>query len=50
MAGVSINTLTQALSALGAFLEEANAEPENFLLNGGSALLEKGYERITHQL
>ncbi|MFM2241832.1 MAG: hypothetical protein RLZ97_687 [Verrucomicrobiota bacterium] len=42
MAGISINTLTQALSALGAFLEEANAEPENFVLIGGSALLALG--------
>ncbi len=39
---ISSNTLNEVLSALGAFLEEANAEPENFVLIGGSALLALG--------
>ena len=47
---ISSNTLNEALSALGAFLEEAKAEPESFVLIGGSALLLMGYERIAHQL
>ncbi len=39
---ISSNTLNEALSALAAFLEEANAEPESFVLIGGSALLALG--------
>jgi hypothetical protein len=39
---ISSNTLNVALSALGAFLEEAKAEPESFVLIGGSALLALG--------
>jgi hypothetical protein len=39
---ISSNTLTEALSALGAFLEDADAEPESFVLIGGSALLALG--------
>jgi hypothetical protein len=39
---ISSNTLNEALYALGAFLEEANAEPESFVLIGGSALLALG--------
>lgn len=39
---ISGNSLNEALSALGAFLEEANAEPESFVLIGGSALLALG--------
>lgn len=39
---ISSNTLHDALSALGAFLEEAKAEPESFVLIGGSALLALG--------
>lgn len=39
---ISSDTLHEALSALGAFLEEANAEPESFVLIGGSALLALG--------
>lgn len=42
MSRISSNTLNEALSALGAFLEEANAEPESFVLIGGSALLALG--------
>lgn len=39
---ISSDTLDQALSALAAFLEEAQAEPESFVLIGGSALLALG--------
>lgn len=39
---ITSSTLTDALSALGAFLEEAQAEPESFVLIGGSALLALG--------
>jgi hypothetical protein len=39
---ISSETLDQALSALAAFLEEAQAEPESFVLIGGSALLALG--------
>jgi len=39
---ISSNILNEALSALAAFLEEAHAEPENFVLIGGSALLALG--------
>lgn len=42
MTRISSNNLNEALSALGAFLEEANAEPESFVLIGGSALLALG--------
>lgn len=41
-AGTPIITPPQFLSALGAFLEEANAEPESFVLIGDSALLVLG--------
>lgn len=36
---ISSDTLNEALSALAAFLEEANAEPESFVLIGGSSSL-----------
>jgi hypothetical protein len=39
---ITSNTLNEALSALGAFLEESNAESESFVLIGGSALLALG--------
>ena len=39
---ISSHILNEALSALGAFLEEAKAEPESFVLIGGSALLALG--------
>lgn len=39
---ISADTLGQALSALAAFLEADRAEPENFVLIGGSALLALG--------
>ena len=39
---ISSDSLIEALSALGAFLEEAHAEPESFVLIGGSALLALG--------
>jgi hypothetical protein len=39
---LSSDTLNQALFALAAFLEEAGAEPESFVLIGGSALLALG--------
>lgn len=39
---ISADTLDKALSALAAFLEADGAEPENFVLIGGSALLALG--------
>ena len=46
---ISSDTLKDALSALGAFLEEATAEPESFVLIGGSALLALGLISRTTQ-
>lgn len=42
MNSISADTLDQAFSALAAFLEADGAEPENFVLIGGSALLALG--------
>ncbi len=39
---ISSETLDQALFALAAFLEDTHAEPESFVLIGGSALLALG--------
>lgn len=42
MNSITADTLREALSALGAFLEADGAEPESFVLIGGSALLAQG--------
>ncbi|TAE73811.1 MAG: hypothetical protein EAZ84_12220, partial [Verrucomicrobia bacterium] len=39
---ISSDILNEAFSALAAFLDEADADPESFVLIGGSALLALG--------